>query len=269
MRSLLKTATFAFSYGVDRFARLLGFERPLEVSILMYHAVHTAPWKFSVMPKEFERQMHYIKKHYAVVPVSAVVEYARGDKTFTKPTIAITIDDGYEDTFSVVFPLMQKLQLPFSVFLTTNLDSSATFGNIPRISWEQVQVMQQSGLVTFEVHGHSHSNLKSIVSDDQAMQKEILDSQQLIAAHTGKVPTLVAYASGHKNDAVVKYMHDHGFAGGLTINEGHIRPGDVPLELKRTQIDGTMHFTQFMLRLTGGIEIHRKIVDLFRHRHGY
>jgi peptidoglycan/xylan/chitin deacetylase (PgdA/CDA1 family) len=231
----------------------------------MYHAVNASPWKFNVTPREFEKQMLYIQQHYVVVPLMQIVEYAKRERSFTKPTVAITFDDGYADTFTEVFPLMQKLQLPFTVFLTTSLESSTVFGNIPRLSWEQIITMHQSGLVSFEVHGHAHINLKTIVHDEQAMRKEIVDSQQLIATHTGRMPTMIAYASGHKNDAVLSYVDMHGFIGGFTINEGLIQPGDMPLTLKRTQIDGTMNFIQFTLRLTGGIDIHRKIVHTIRY----
>lgn len=264
MRLLLKTVVYALAFAYDYCLRAVGFVQYPEVSILMYHAVESSGWRLSVLPKQFERQMLYLASRYTVVPLSDIVAYAEGNKKLSSHTIAITIDDGYEDTYTTAFPILRKYNLPFTVFLTTDLRASSKLANLPRLTWDQIREMQESGLATFEVHGHVHENLNSIADNVAALDAEILGSRAAILERIGKHSVYLAYASGYKNDTVIAYIKKQGFKAGFTINEGFVQTGDDPFLLRRTQIDGTMNFWQFKLRLTGAIEQNRRWVDAVR-----
>src|SRR3989344_1100001 len=250
MRNFIKTAIYFVFYTLDTFLGVWGRKKK-NVLVLMYHSVEESPWKYSVSPSLFERQMKYLAKNFSIIPLADVVSYAKGEKEFSGKSVAITIDDGYADTYTTVFPVIKKFKIPVTVFLTTDLSKSSKLGNLPRITWPQVEEMGKSGLVTFEVHGHTHANLVEISGNGDALKGEIMQCANEIKNHTGREPRRISYASGHKNPTVIDFLKKNGFRAGFTINEGFIRQGDDVFRLRRTQVDGTMSFTLFKMRLTG------------------
>lgn len=260
MRGFVKTTVVFFFYLIDRLRR--GGVRDYLPTVLMYHSVEESEWKYSVTPDDFRWQIEHLVEHYTVVPLSDIVAFLQGEKTLPLNAIAITIDDGYEDTYTTVFPLLKKHHIPATVFLTTNLEKKEKLGMLPRITWEQCKEMHDSGLVTFEVHGREHHNLKALADD--ALAVEVLGCRDDIREHLGYTPRYIAYASGHKDERVLSFVRNNGFVGGFSINEGHVSLDDGLFAIRRTQVDGTMGLRLFTMRLTGAIDLNRRFVDWIR-----
>jgi peptidoglycan/xylan/chitin deacetylase (PgdA/CDA1 family) len=86
--------------------------------ILCYHRVGTegAPLFSRLDPSIFEAQMRHVKKHYRVVPLGQLCEELR-DQRKVEPTLAITFDDGYRDLYTHAFPVLQKYEIPATIYL--------------------------------------------------------------------------------------------------------------------------------------------------------
>lgn len=263
MRTIIKTSLFALWSLVDLGLRVV-HARPKRVLILMYHSVEDSLWKYGVTAKDFKRQMAYIKKYFTVVSLEQVVRYAKGELDLPDKSVAITLDDGYADTYHAVFPIIKKQALPLTVFLTTDLSPKKVLGNLSRITWDQVKEMAESGAVQFEAHGHTHQNVKDLHADDASLRQEVLDCKKMIEDQTKKLVHYFAYPAGHRDKHVQEFLKNNGFEGACGITEGLIKVGDDPFALKRVQIDRTMNFLLFRLRLTGGIDLHRRSVDVLR-----
>lgn len=93
------------------------------IAVLMYHEVledeqEVDAWTV-VRASEFRKQMEYLKRHYVVVSLDAARELMKnGDWTRSKYAV-VTFDDGYEGNRRVVLPVMEALNLPFTVFCAT------------------------------------------------------------------------------------------------------------------------------------------------------
>jgi len=87
--------------------------------ILMYHGVDkTGSKKFNmrfVGSSEFERQLVYFKKNMNVLSVE---DYFERKFVNDKINIAITFDDGYANNFKYALPILEKHQVPASLFIT-------------------------------------------------------------------------------------------------------------------------------------------------------
>jgi peptidoglycan/xylan/chitin deacetylase (PgdA/CDA1 family) len=108
--------------GVPRFLQSEGARRSL--TIVAYHGVVRTPlavpdWGF-LDETAFRRQVHYLARHFDVVPLSAAAERLR-DGRLNAPTAAITFDDGFQNTRDVAFPILREAGLPATVFLITSL----------------------------------------------------------------------------------------------------------------------------------------------------
>ena len=259
MRSLIKTIVLSASHIVYKLSK----KKDVEVVVLMYHSVEGSTWKYGVDPEAFKRQMEYLKQTTQVVPFSDVVDFIYGRKVLKGRVAALTFDDGYRDTYEVVFPILKEYSIPATLFLTTDLSPRKKLGNLERPTWDQLKEMQESGLVSLEVHGRSHKNFTEIESEKE-FEEEILGCRDDIKEHSGYVPRFVAYPSGNHSKEAIRYIETHGFAAACSINEGLVTKGDNPYLIKRVQVDRTTSFSQFRMRLTGGVEINRGLVDSLR-----
>lgn len=73
--------------------------------------------------KVFIKQIAYLKKHYEIISIEEF--YKRlSTNSFTNKEVVLTFDDGYANNLYVVAPLLNKLELPFTVFISTEHISS-------------------------------------------------------------------------------------------------------------------------------------------------
>jgi peptidoglycan/xylan/chitin deacetylase (PgdA/CDA1 family) len=106
--------------GIPRIAHRTLF--PNKLTIVTYHGIVTSPldiydWCF-LDEKSFRRQLTYLKENFAVISLSAAVEALRAGR-LNRPTAVITFDDGYQNNYTVAFPILRELRLPATVFITT------------------------------------------------------------------------------------------------------------------------------------------------------
>jgi peptidoglycan/xylan/chitin deacetylase (PgdA/CDA1 family) len=86
--------------------------------ILCYHRVGTegVPLYSRLAPKVFEAQMHYLRKHYRIVPLGTLcTELREGHQV--EPTLAVTFDDGYRDLYNYAYPVLRKYEIPATIYL--------------------------------------------------------------------------------------------------------------------------------------------------------
>lgn len=96
------------------------------IAVLMYHAVTTTPlpvedWVF-VQQRHFHEQMLYLKQHCRVIPLREIPRVLKERNRL--PVVALTFDDGFQNNYSVAYPILQRLALPATIFLVTDLIDS-------------------------------------------------------------------------------------------------------------------------------------------------
>jgi len=68
---------------------------------------------------EFEKQMWHVKKFYKIITMDELAEELKLKKNNESPCVAITIDDGYLNNYNLAYPVLKKLNLPATIYLTT------------------------------------------------------------------------------------------------------------------------------------------------------
>lgn len=96
--------------------------------ILMYHRIlpnskvnETIEPGMYVTPNTFEKNMCFLKEKFEIVPLSHFLENSTvKNKVVSKKKCAITFDDGWYDFYKYAYPILEKYQIPATVFLPTN-----------------------------------------------------------------------------------------------------------------------------------------------------
>jgi peptidoglycan/xylan/chitin deacetylase (PgdA/CDA1 family) len=109
-----------------------------EALILMYHQVcekKSDPWDMAVHPENFASQLYYLRKNFHVVSIdelsNAVVR-----KKLSKKLVAITFDDGFEDSYTNAAPMLEWLKLPATFYIPTHAIASRQ-----QFWWEELQTI--------------------------------------------------------------------------------------------------------------------------------
>ena len=110
-----KTNDFLFSKGLKK------AETDVEgTRVLVYHGVVKNTLKNInarfISTKEFEAQLQFFKEQFQVVPLKDLYTQSVSKKPFR---ISITFDDGYLNNLKEVLPLLEKYEIPATVFITT------------------------------------------------------------------------------------------------------------------------------------------------------
>lgn len=102
--------------GLYSLARVATRNQP---RILMYHRFSESPQPGRVSRQAFEFQVKHLARYYNPVPMTDLVKGLRGEIRLKPNSIAITVDDGYLDFYTVAYPILKKYQVPATVFVTT------------------------------------------------------------------------------------------------------------------------------------------------------
>lgn len=121
--SFLKTIKNCYYISLKVKSRLL-FGRP--VLVMMYHRINNSVGEkltgLSVDISNFEKHLLFYKNNFQILRLEE--EWTSLKKT----GLVITFDDGYADNIINALPLLEKYQLPATIFVTTlNIDSKDEF----------------------------------------------------------------------------------------------------------------------------------------------
>lgn len=230
--------------------------------VLMYHATNRSDWKLAVSPGAFERQMSYLAQNGWVVSLADIVAYVKGEKDLPARAVAVTFDDGYRDVLSEALPILERYRIPATVFVPSDLSVRTDPKGSARLTEEELRELAKSPLITIGSHAMTHRKFTELSKDE--MQTESKASAEALAQMTGTRPCFFAYPFGARSRSAERAVEAAGYEAAFGITEGTIHKGDNLFTLKRVQIDSTMSFFLFRLRLTGAVDWNRRIVDALR-----
>ncbi len=213
------------------------------VPTLMYHAVSDDCWgirSLFVSPASMEEQLKYLTEN-GYTPIF-FEDLARAD-TIEKPVL-LTFDDGYDDNYLHLFPLLKKYNVKANVFLITGSVGKEHF-----LTEEQIRQMQASGLVSFQSHTVYHPFLDEL--DEEALHRELSESKAAIARLTGREPFVLCYPSGRYDALALKVTKEY-YSFALLMQNGRLySTDDDPYHVRREYVQRSTTLPQFVALLNG------------------
>lgn len=126
-------------------------KKPVKLPILMYHSVHNmaeseaANANLIVDPETFESQLKALKKagYYTLTPGEAYRILVKNEVPKGKKYVWLTFDDGVEDFYTIVYPLLKK----YKMTATNNIITDFTQKEKENVlTFDQIKEMKHAGL---------------------------------------------------------------------------------------------------------------------------
>ncbi len=210
--------------------------KDVRVPTLMYHAVGDDLWgipSLFVSPAELEKQLQYLSEN-GYTPIF-FEDLAQADQ-FRHPVL-LTFDDGYENNYTDLFPLIQKYNVKVTIFMITG-----SIGEKNYLTEEQIKEMAASGLVSFQSHTVTHPYLSSL--NDESLEYELLQSKKDLAKITGKESFVLCYPTGKYSPASLNATARH-YQFGLLMSGSTYITGSDPLLINRKYISRSTDLETF------------------------
>jgi peptidoglycan/xylan/chitin deacetylase (PgdA/CDA1 family) len=181
-------------------------------SVLVYHSISSPPEPMEadadISPERFEHQLRWLSRWRRVVPLDETLRVAP-----LRRLVAITFDDGYCDNLTVALPLLEKFQLPMTLFVTAGF-----LGRDGYLSREDVREISKHPLVTIGAHGLWHRHFNRLTSDEARF--ELTESRRLLAGITGKTVDLLAWPYGECNAELELLSAECGYRASWSVWKG-------------------------------------------------
>ena len=219
---------------------------PEGVSVLMYHMIGDIQNNAAVMTEANLRlQMNYLRDHgYHPITMQELYDYITKGAPLPEKPVCITFDDGYLDSYTIVYPLMKEYGFPWTLFLITD-DVGKPYN---RMTWDQLKEMADSHTVTIANHTLSHPKLHNLATAKEK-EKEIVEANEALKYHLGIDNAWLAYPYGDYDDQVVEICKKAGIKMAVTTDSGRVHVGSYPYELKRVYVGNDISLARFSERL--------------------
>lgn len=226
-------------------------------SILVYHAIGSShePASSYVLPADrFAAQMAWLKRlGYQPITLKQFLTCQHERRLAPARSVVITFDDGYTDNYIYAYPILQKYNIPATIFLVSGFiglanewDEMKRLARRPLMDWSQIMDLMQEG-IQFGAHSCTHPLLTAL--SPTQVEEEIAFSRKQLEERLGMPIDLFAYPYGEYDLAVQTMVEQAGYAAGCTVDAGLNTLITHPFSLHRTEIQGTDSLARFWLAL--------------------
>jgi peptidoglycan/xylan/chitin deacetylase (PgdA/CDA1 family) len=237
-----------------------------ELPILMYHQVldqqpAIAKFNLHVLSADFEKQLQFLRDH----GFETIVFEDLLTKRIPKKPILLTFDDGYENNYRFLFPLLKKYKMKAVIYILGNRKHKTNFWDKPLGEAEhallkpaQILEMQKSGWVEFGSHSFNHDRLTSLKKAEQ--EKQIAGSKKVLEAFLKKPVFSFAYPYGTFNAEIKKMTQAAGYTFGLAVNQGPTRFRTNLMEIRRVHMFPQTSTFDFFKKTSGVYHRYRALL---------
>lgn len=179
--------------------------------------------KYTVYRDEFEKQIDILIEEGAYFATLEEIEQFRETGEYPDKCVWICFDDGEESVYTEAFPYLKEKQIPFTMFIIAGQVGNQNFGNLKLCTWEQLNEMKESGLVSFGSHTYDMHYLE----DDKAIfleedmydefYEDIKKSKEVIEENLDVKITSIAYPFGNANEGIVEKVRQAGFENAFIL----------------------------------------------------
>ncbi|MBA4313284.1 MAG: polysaccharide deacetylase [Chlorobiaceae bacterium] len=233
---------------------------PRKIKVLMYHLItdnnnFCRKFKSISLPVEsFRSQIKFLERWgFTPITFEDYQLYLEGELNLPKKPIILTFDDGYEDIYKYVYPIMKEYGMKGVLFITADRKVKtsvwdAHFGipQLPLLNNQQIIELHAAG---FEIGSHSISHPQLPHIPREKAWEEISRSRMILEILLNNPVKTFAYPYGLTNDTIKHMTIDAGYNFGCGTYTGPPIFGQDHSEIRRMLISGSMPIKYFALRM--------------------
>jgi peptidoglycan/xylan/chitin deacetylase (PgdA/CDA1 family) len=226
----------------------------LVVPVLMYHhfaepgpAIRTDTLRWTVSPAQFARQVEYLKAHgFRTIDSRMMADALLRGKPLPEHAVMLTFDDGWQEQYSVVFPLLKQKGMTGVFFVYTGALSQTTPSG-GYMSWPEICEMRESGM-DIESHTVSHPSLPRL--DDKRLAAELRESKAILDLKLDVPVVALAYPYGDFTQREETEAERAGYEIAFSTEVGLGQEKARPYEIHRTIIAFTDTLDDFEIKVS-------------------
>lgn len=193
----------------------------MRLPIVMYHYVEYVQdagdlirKRLNITPDSFERQLKMMKAEgFETYFVKDVPDFLHAHRIPSEKPIILTFDDGYEDFYTVAFPILQKYKMKSTIYIMYNY-----IGRKGYLTHQEIAKLIQSGLVEIGSHTLDHSYLKH--AQKAASKREIVDNKRKLEERFGVNVSTFAYPYGAFDKETVSLVKEASYSAAVSVISG-------------------------------------------------
>jgi len=183
--------------------------------ILVYHSVGGgSAYPFDLRTDQFETHVQALTEHHQVVDIERVL----AEPDAAEKRVVLTFDDGFENVYREVLPILRRYKLPATVLVCPALIENPNQDLLRRrhglsessplsvLTTEQLRELAASKFVTVGNHTATHLNLTELSVEE--VHAEVVDSKTQLERLTGTDVTRFSYPYGAVSDEVAQVVEE-------------------------------------------------------------
>ncbi|MFP4082637.1 MAG: polysaccharide deacetylase family protein [Candidatus Aminicenantes bacterium] len=209
-------------------SRINQFRSPSQpISITAYHSIHNFPDICTISPETFQRQMEFIHQHFSIIRLREIKKLMNAQDLSRK--VVITFDDAFCDFHEFAYPVLEKHQIPATVFVPTGFIGKYnewdfpfhTCHKRPVMDTVQLKELHRTGLVDFGSHTVDHVRLSGLRVEE--MRRQASESRERLEDLLSTPVTMFSYPYGRLGEfssLTSRILSETGYKIGVTTHWG-------------------------------------------------
>lgn len=145
---------------------------PAGIPVLEYHMVNELDgeegWEYNVPPEAFRQQLDYLQEQgYTTITMLEYMKARKGKLDLPEKPIILTFDDGYEDNYTTMLPILEEYGMKAMVYMVTN-----KIGKPDYLTWNELRDMQERS-IEIGSHTANHQPLTRLDAEKQAEEVKL------------------------------------------------------------------------------------------------
>ena len=220
---------------------------PQGILVLEYHHICDEIGEdgaaYAVPVADFSQQLDYLQAEgYTTITMQDYMRAKKGKQELPAKPVILTFDDGYEDNYTTLLPMLEERGMKGTVYMITN-----SIGRKGYLSWNQLREMQERGI---EIGSHT-ANHQPLTTLDREKQAEEMKLSKLLMEWNGlKTIFTFSYPNGAYDEEMPAMLKENEYLTAVTGDGGLNTFQTNPYLLQRINIPRPhLGMTEFKLRL--------------------
>ncbi|MCM3175265.1 polysaccharide deacetylase family protein [Paenibacillus sp. MER 99-2] len=219
-----------------------------EVPVLMYHYIEPhmdaqkKQNKSMISLQDFEKNMKYLHDEgYHTITLEELEDYVNGRISLPSKSIVITFDDGYQNNYTLAYPVLKKYDFHASIFVIGSKiqDQPSVFDSSKDTFLSKPEI--EAGSDVFEYNSHTYNlHHKGFIRCGQlvpaGLDTSLLNDDIQQMKQTGIDTPYIAYPFGYTSTQMIYYLQQNGYRMAFTVVQGMVKPGADLMRLPRLTV---------------------------------